>query len=716
MHLIGQAALRGSQLQFFADEVDLYFTTNRVVASGNVVFTNPDGRISAERVEFNTATGVGTFYDATGIMSLGAKAGLTMGANIAAFGGQDPDVYFYGQKLEKLGPRKYRITRGGFTTCTQPTPRWEVTSGSVVLNLDDYAIARNTLLRVKGVPMMYLPILYYPIQQNQRATGFLLPTYGASTLRGQSLSNAFFWAIDRSQDATFFHDWFTHTGMGEGSEYRYIAGLQSAGNLRAYRFVQHETNFTQSGQTTTLPAKVSYEITGTVTQALAGNARGRMRLDYFSDVLTQQLYHQNVYMASRRSRLIEGGVSDVFGPLAATFLYQRNETFNSGSSTFLYGSTPRVSAILAPQQLFGAPIYASMNSEYAHLPYQSITDGLVTLDNTLSRVDVAPSLRVPLSRLTFLSVNTSAAHHMTYYSRTFDAARQVAVPGSLLRDYTQLRTEIVGPVMTKIWDTPTSGYAERMKHVIEPAFTIDYTTPINNYRQTPVLTDTSDFVVGGTSRLTYGLTNRLLYRGKAADGGRGQTHEFVTMGLQQTYYSNGESSQYDTAYASSFRGGKLVDLSPLALNVRVSPSTRFDANSRLEYDVSGLGLTVWTVGSTVSAGQSFGTLSYSRRHFTRASKPDTYLSGSTSLKSPSGHFTGTYGLSWDITHSTVVSQNILATYMAQCCGLQVDFQKFNYPSTSGFPIPADRRINFSFVLAGLGTFSNFFGAFGNSVR
>ena len=89
----------------------------------------------------------------------------------------------------------------------------------------------------------------------------------------------------------------------------------------------------------------------------------------------------------------------------------------------------------------------------------------------------------------------------------------------------------------------------------------------------------------------------------------------------------------------------------------------------------------------------------------------------TSMKSPNSHFTGTYGLSWDITHSTVVSQNILATYMAQCCGLQVDFQKFNIPISSGISIPSDRRINMSFVLAGLGTFSNFFGAFGgNSLR
>ena len=50
------------------------------------------------------------------------------------------------------------------------TPRWEVTSGTLSLNLDDYAFARNTLLRVKGVPMLYLPVICYPIQDSQRAT------------------------------------------------------------------------------------------------------------------------------------------------------------------------------------------------------------------------------------------------------------------------------------------------------------------------------------------------------------------------------------------------------------------------------------------------------------------------------------------------------------------------------------------------------------------
>jgi LPS-assembly protein len=707
LHLINQAAIEGPNLKFFADDVDLYVNTNKVVASGNVVFTNADGRISAERLEFDTGTGIGTFYDASGIMSLGQQAGT----NTAAFGGQDPDVYFYGAKLEKLGPRKYRITRGGFTTCVQPTPRWEVTSGSVVLNLDDYAIARNTLLKVKGVPLMYLPVIYYPIQKSERATGFLLPTYGTSTVRGQSISNAFFWAINRSQDATFFHDWFTRTGTGMGSEYRYIAGLQSAGNVRLYRFDQHETKFEQSGAT--LPAKTSYEFTGAVTQALGGRARARMRLDYFSDVFTQQIYHQNIYQASRRNRLVEAGASDVFGPLSTTLLYQRNETFDSDTRSVLYGSTPKLTAVLAPQQLFGAPIYASLNGEYAYLPYRNVNDNVVTLDNSLARVDVAPAVRVPLSRLTYLSLNTSAAYRTTYYSRSFDS-RGVAVPDSFIRDYTQLRTEVLGPVFTKIWDTPDSGYAERMKHVIEPAFTVDYTTAINDVRRTPILTDTSDFVVGGTSRMTYGLTNRFMYRGKTVESVRGQTREFVTVGIQQTYYSNPESSKYDTSYSSSNTGRTPVNLSPISLNARVSPSARVDASTRVEYDVHGLGLASLGVGSTVSAGLASGSLQFSRQHLSTNSKPSSYFSGSTSLHTPNGHFTGTYSIGWDLTHSTIVTQNVLATYMAQCCGLQMEFQNFHLVSSA--PIPSDRRINLSFVLAGLGTFSNFFGAFGNTVR
>src|SRR5688500_15311253 len=53
----------GAGLKFFADEIDLFTDPDlRIVATGNVVFVNPEGRIAAERVEFNVAEGTGTFH------------------------------------------------------------------------------------------------------------------------------------------------------------------------------------------------------------------------------------------------------------------------------------------------------------------------------------------------------------------------------------------------------------------------------------------------------------------------------------------------------------------------------------------------------------------------------------------------------------------------------------------------------------------------------
>ena len=160
------------------------------------------------------------------------------------FGTAEPDVYFYGKTLEKVGREKYKITSGGFTTCVQPTPRWQLTSGTVLLNLEKYAILTNSLFKVKGVPLLYLPIFYYPVNKEDRATGFLIPTYGTSTIRGQTISNAFFWAINRSQDATLLHDWYSTTGQGMGAEYRYMASPGSEGQIRFYNLREHEAEYT----------------------------------------------------------------------------------------------------------------------------------------------------------------------------------------------------------------------------------------------------------------------------------------------------------------------------------------------------------------------------------------------------------------------------------------------------------------------------------------
>src|SRR5262245_55111616 len=390
IQLAGDVELQvNAQTLLSADRIDMFFDDDRVVAEGNVVFAGTEGRISAERIDYNTRTQTGTFYSAFGIMPLGAQADRKQ------FGNQDAEVYFFGEKIERLATKKYRITRGGFSTCTQPTPRWQLTSRSLVLNLDDYAFARNTVLSVKGVPLLYLPMIYYPIQDSQRSTGFLLPTYGQSTVRGQGISNAFFWAINRSQDATFFHDWFTRAGQGEGAEYRYIASPRSNGDLRLYRFDQSEATYASGSQTTTIPAGVSYEVNGTVNQTITRGFRAQGHVEYFTDLTNQQLYHQNIYQVSRNRRIVEAGLTGNVGPVSTSAMYQRSEIFSDANHSSVYGSTPRVTASLAPQKLFNAPIYASVNSEYAYLPSQTLANGVVTNDTSFGRLDVMPTLRVP---------------------------------------------------------------------------------------------------------------------------------------------------------------------------------------------------------------------------------------------------------------------------------------------------------------------------------
>jgi hypothetical protein len=323
---------------------------------------------------------------------------------------------------------------------------------------------------------------------------------------------------------------------------------------------------------------------------------------------------------------------------------------------------------------------------------------------------------MPFSRWTFLTLNSSAAYRLTRYSESLDA-QGVQVPEPFTRSYFDIRTEAVGPVFTKIWDAAAGSAAERYKHVIEPAFTYQQITPVENYKAAPVLSNASDFVVSGVARLTYGLTNRLLRRDRPREGAPGAAREFLSVAIQQTYYSDAEASQYDSTYASAIQGRTPVDLSPVALTVRYSPTLSTSATMRLEHDVSGGGLQSLTASGNVNAGPHSASVNLSRRRIVETSPAELFLGGSGSVAFHDGRVRGTYSMNWDISRSTVVSQTVTGTYFAQCCGFGVEFQNYNYPQiSSSFPIPADRRVNFTFTLAGLGTFSNFFGAFGTGTQ
>ena len=82
------------------------------------------------------------------------------------------------------------------------------------------------------------------------------------------------------------------------------------------------------------------------------------------------------------------------------------------------------------------------------------------------------------------------------------------------------------------------------------------------------------------------------------------------------------------------------------------------------------------------------------------------------MKFRDGKYGGTVTFNYDIGRSTLVNHRYVAFYSAQCCGVSFEFQAYDYSANTNILVPKDRRFNMSFTLAGVGSFSNFFGAFG----
>jgi LPS-assembly protein len=736
----GEVELKRGDVLIYADEAWYYRDLDLFEASGNVVFMQGKNQISAEYAEVNTSTNLGIFYTASGIATVQPPRTTPQPGAIAIpqMTGQENVVYFFGDKIDKVGPKKYLITNGGFTTCVQPTPRWDLSATTMTLNVDNYTFLKNAVLTAKGVPLLYLPVMYYPTKHGDRATGFLIPTIGLSSLRGTSLHNAFFWAINRSQDATLFHDWFSKTGQGYGSEYRYNYGRSGDGDFRGYVLDQHEATYIDSsGSAQTQPANHSYELRGGANQALPFNMRARFNANYFSSIQTQQTFNTNVNVASQNNRSLGANVVGSFGAYSLNATIDRSETFYGGAdpktgatNSALYGNGPRVNVSRNEKPIFGSDFYFTVGGEYANLLRDSrfaAGDGTVTdTDMSLARVDIRPQIRYPFKKWAWLTANSIVSWRDTEYSKSvlFDEngnqdTTKLSDAGVSRRYYT-LQTNIVGPVFTRVWDTPDNGYAEKFKHSIEPYLTIQHTSSIDNFKLIPV-SDGVDYAVPGTT-YTYGVNNRFYAKRKLVPGQPGQSREIVDVELSQSYYDNPIASQYDPRYVNSVNGGAPSNFSPIALNVRGMPTNDISATVRAEFDARYHALrTISTNGTYTWTGRVQTTIGWTKYGYIPelvgtvfANPANLYqtLTGSTNVHTRNNHLGTVYSFNYDFLNSLLVQQQISAFYNAQCCGIAFQYQAYNFGNQSTVAVASDHRFFLTFTLAGLGNFSPFNGALG----
>ena len=189
------------------------------------------------------------------------------------------------------------------------------------------------------------------------------------------------------------------------------------------------------------------------------------------------------------------------------------------------------------------------------------------------------------------------------------------------------------------------------------------------------------------------------------------------LGLTQSYYSDPNASLYDFgSFPLNFFGRQPSNFSPIALSATFSPSEKTSVTSRLDWDDrAGEFQSIRLNGQYSLRSWLDVNGGWSQRKFSFfPDRPDKFFNASTSFRTRGNRFGGTYAFYYDIGRSVMMDQRIVGFYNAQCCGVVVEYQQFNYPRFSTFAVPQDRRFNIGFTLAGLGTFSNFLGAFGGN--
>ena len=707
--------VRCGEVQLIAQEIDYLLPEERLIARGDVVFQQTGTRIAAVRGEFDIKTRTGFFETASGTLQLTDRQ-----IDRTLFGTQEPEAFFSADRIEKTGPRTYKLTNAVFTACVQPSRRWEMTSSRMTFTVDKYAILYNAVLQVKDVPLLYLPLFYYPIHEDGRATGFLMPSYGSSTFRGFSLSNAFFWAISRSADATVYHDWFAKTGHGFGADFRYVASPEARGDARVF-VIREKAVLTETGTVTT-PARQSFEVRGNLSQNLPGRIRLQARADYFSDATTQQLYQVDLAAFSRRSRYFGADASGNWGRIRVAAQAERNDVFYGTTTASSYRYQPRVNVSVSEAPVLRTKITVGGSVD---------TMNVVRFDDVarpetrtgVFRTDGSVTMRAPLSLGSALTLNGSVSVRRTTWDQSRDPLTGKVLDAPLTRHLVETNGRVVGPVFTRVFNTPGNGFAERFKHVIEPSVNIQKRSAFTRFNEV-VQFDSVDTIVGGVTQVTYGVTNRLLARVRQGDA-PAVVREIMNVEVSQTYYTDALAASYDQQYQSSFGGlyayyAPPSKLSPLRGSISLMPSPAFGGQFGLEYDTQ-FGA-VRTYRASINAAHEAFDLngSWSKRQvipglsgFDNPASADHFLTVSARAKQPRGGASAGYSMTYDVLRERMLQQRISGFYNAQCCGVAFDYAVTNL---SHLGLRDDKRFSFSFTLAGIGSFTNLLGVFGDNGR
>ena len=119
--------------------------------------------------------------------------------------------------------QQVKLERALFTTCPQSDNSWALHASSINIEADQgWGEARNAVFKIKDIPVLYLPYLTFPVN-DQRRSGVLLPKIGSSQKLGADIELPYYFNLAENYDLTLTPRYMSKRGAQLKSEFRYLS-------------------------------------------------------------------------------------------------------------------------------------------------------------------------------------------------------------------------------------------------------------------------------------------------------------------------------------------------------------------------------------------------------------------------------------------------------------------------------------------------------------
>lgn len=725
-----------------ADKVVYNRDTTDADVEGNIRLTGgpEDIDITASRGNLRLNQHTARFYDVSGTMGV-----RSIGRSVV-YSTANPFI-IRARVLLETGEGSYRVVDGSMTNCNLPHPDWELVAHFIDIS-NGRASTTNTVFKFLGIPLFDLPYLRHPVDVNGRQSGFF-PPYGSNdSIRGYTVGEMFYWAINRSADLFVGTEYYSKRGWAPSGEFHLrgvgLDHITASWHALFDRGVEQlQTTGPQAGQTV-LVNQGGTDILAQVRRDFSPELRLAGNTEYLSSYTYRLMFDDNYWQAVSSEVKSDLSLTHAHNGRVPSADFSRLQSFdgtlNGDEIRILHLPALRYDVIEQP--MAGGPVYWRLGSGLSQLSraepgFHAHNEG---------RIDVYPHISLPLVGGGW-SLVPEAAVRGTYYSGSqvpdltgANAGVPTVSHDALHRTYAEASVDLRPPALER--DFVLNRWHRELRHVIEPELYWHYVGGIGAKAQNVLLADTND-IETNTNEVGYSLTQRFYVRptgaqpcpGSSNDTSDntadetsadtttncpGQTREWASWNIAQRYYLNPNfggalipgrrnvfSSTLDLTGVSFLTEPR--NLSPLVSRLR------FEAvkNLRVEWDMDYDPRPGRLDSSNIFAGYSHGITTVGIGHAVLNAVDESGTAAALVQgqqlqpfieigKQNRGGFNLAANGGYDFVHGQLQYGGVQAVYNWDCCGLTVGYRRFEL-GTLGTASRDETQYLYSFTLANIGS-------------